>query len=86
MQFLEFLIVQLIYFSQHQDTTDLPGHNKHRQVIPEMEHKRITIHSCQRCHQSSCPGNSKIDNCPMPCTVPCKICNQLTGCQGVDGG
>lgn len=59
--------------------------NKRRRVIRDDLRQR-SIRTCRRCHQQSCPGNSDILNCNMPCTVPCKKCNQLSGCRGVDGG
>jgi hypothetical protein len=59
---------------------------KCRRVIPEDERKCTLMHTCQRCNQTSCPGNSNILNCKEPCTVPCKACKQLSGCRGVDGG
>ncbi|KAJ7434171.1 hypothetical protein FB451DRAFT_1379978 [Mycena latifolia] len=44
------------------------------------------VRSCRRCHRDSCPGNSDIDACEFPCTVPCKKCGQTLGCKGVDHG
>ncbi|KAK7012668.1 hypothetical protein R3P38DRAFT_3323885 [Favolaschia claudopus] len=50
------------------------------------ERKRETLRSCRRCRSSECKGAGGIFNCPIVCTVPCKTCNRLTGCRGVDDG
>ena len=59
---------------------------KRRRVVPDDQRKHHNVRKCRQCFQKTCPGNNNITNCPVPCTVPCKICNQLTGCRGVDGG
>ena len=59
---------------------------KRRRVVPKAEQKHHAICTCCQCHEETCPGNSNILNCKVPCTVPCKTCKQVSGCHGVDGG
>jgi len=75
----------IIPFSEHPAIAPV-SHHKRRRVVPEDQRRHTVMRTCRRCHQKSCPGNSNILNCSTPCTVPCKICKQLTGCRGVDGG
>jgi hypothetical protein len=65
------------------DSEPLP--QKRRRVVANPLRQR-TVRTCRRCRKQSCPGNSDILNCDMPCTVPCAKCGQLDGCRGVDGG
>ena len=58
---------------------------KRRCIIPEGERKRQAIRTCRRCGKATCPGDSDIFNCPLPCEVPCKKCGRTEGCRGVDG-
>ena len=55
-------------------------------MIPEEQCKRSAICSCHRCQKTMCPGNSDILKCPEPCTVPCRSCQRMEGCRGVDKG
>jgi hypothetical protein len=74
------------YSTQSQAPNGTQRPTKRRRVVPETERKRFSIRTCRRCHQSQCPGNSDILNCPIECTVPCIKCGRTTGCRGVDKG
>ena len=55
-------------------------------VVPEDQRKRQAIRTCRRCGKTTCPGNSDILKCPLPCKVPCQLCGRTEGCRGVDNG
>jgi hypothetical protein len=59
---------------------------KRRRVVPEDQRRRQAIRTCRRCGKATCPGNSDILKCPLPCEVPCKTCGRVEGCRGVDKG
>ena len=59
---------------------------KRRRVVPEDQRRRQAIRTCRRCGKMTCPGNSDILKCPLPCEVPCKTCGHVEGCRGVDKG
>jgi hypothetical protein len=88
--YLELFRLSLFFSSRHPDIIDPLAADqtqaKRRRVVPELERRHMAIRTCRRCRQATCPGNSNILSCPVPCTVPCKVCNQLSGCRGVDGG
>ena len=61
-------------------------HTQRRRVVPNDQRRRQAIRTCRRCSRATCPGNSDILKCPLPCEVPCKICGHTVGCRGVDNG
>lgn len=59
---------------------------KRWRVVPEDQRRRQAIRTCRRCGTATCPGNSDILQCLLPCEVPCKKCGRTEGCRGVDKG
>ena len=58
---------------------------KRQHVVPEDQRRRQAIRTCRRCGKATCPGNSDILKCLLPCKVPCQLCGLTeVGCTMVE--